>query len=50
MPLSRGELLLPARGEKVGMREPIRWAETSGNAPSPSFASLARALPASGER
>ncbi len=38
--------LLPACGEKVGMRGPLRWAQNRGNAPSPSFASLTRPLPA----
>ncbi len=35
-------LLRPACGEKVGMRGPLRSAQNSGNAPSPSLGLLAR--------
>jgi hypothetical protein len=38
---SRNLLLLPACGEKVGMRGPFRRAQDRGNAPSPSLAELA---------
>ena len=31
----RNDLLLPACGEKVGMRGPFRWAQNRGSAPSP---------------
>src|SRR5579863_9830593 len=52
---SASHLLLPACGEKVGMRGPHRrprncGARNCGEAPSPSFASLTRPLPARGER
>src|SRR5580658_9066746 len=52
---SRTLLPLPACGERVGVRGPIRWvqncgAQNRGEAPSPSLATLARPLPACGER
>ncbi len=40
------ELPLPACGERVGLRGPLRRAQNCGNAPSPSIASLTRPLPA----
>ena len=51
---SPGEKLIsvtcPGGGERVGVRGPIRWAQNRGEAPSPSFASLSRPLPARRER
>ncbi len=50
--LVTARLLLPARGEKVGMRGPLRWAQTTRLriAERPPHPRFARPLPARGER